>query len=136
MHFIASSLSDLSRIARQAASANDADEASLATVGPDDNIFAALDLPDAEEWLAKAELARAIQRHITARRMTQMQAAVALGGAQSDISNLARGRLAGYSIERLCRFLNALGQDVRIVVQPKPRTRRQATVRATVLRTA
>ena len=101
-----------------------------------DNIFAALDVPDAEEWLAKAELARAIQRHITARRMTQMQAAVALGGAQSDISNLARGRLAGYSIERLCRFLNALGQDVRIVVQPKPRTRRQATVRAMVLRTA
>ena len=122
--------------AHQAAKANDADEASVPTVGPDDNIFAALDLPDAEEWLAKAELARAIQRHITARRMTQMQAAVALGGAQSDISNLARGRLSGYSIERLCRFLNALGQDVRIVVQPKPRTRRQATVRATVLRTA
>ena len=125
-----------SRLAHQAAKANDADEASVATVGPNDNIFAALDVPDAEEWLAKAELARAIQRHITARRMTQMQAAVALGGAQSDISNLARGRLAGYSIERLCRFLNALGQDVRIVVQPKPRTRRQATVRAMVLRTA
>ena len=125
-----------SRLARSAAKANDADEASVATVGPNDNIFAALDVPDAEEWLAKAELARAIQRHTTARRMTQMQAAVALGGAQSDISNLARGRLAGYSIERLCRFLNALGQDVRIVVQPKPRTRRQATVRAMVLRTA
>ena len=125
-----------SRLARSVAKANDADEASVATVGPDDNIFAALDLPDAEEWLAKAELARAIQRHITERRLTQVQAATALGGAQSDISNLARGRLAGYSIERLCRFLNALGQDVRIVVQPKPRTRRQATVRATVLRTA
>ena len=125
-----------SRLARSAAKANDADEAFVATVGPNDNIFAALDVPDAEEWLAKAELARAIQRHITVRRLTQVQAAAALGGAQSDISNLARGRLAGYSIERLCRFLNALGQDVRIVVQPKPRTRRQATVRAMVLRTA
>jgi hypothetical protein len=46
------------------------------------------------------------------------------------------GRLAGYSMERLYRFLNALGQDVRIVVQPKPRTRRQATLRALVRKSA
>jgi len=95
-----------------------------------------LELPEADEWLAKAELARAIQQQIERRRLTQVQAAATLGGVQSDISNLARGRLAGYSMERLYRFLNALGQDVRIVVQPKPRTRRQATVRALVRKTA
>jgi hypothetical protein len=39
-------------------------------------------------------------------------------------------------MERLYRFLNALGQDVRIVAQPKPRTRRQATLRAFVRKTA
>ena len=109
---------------------------SVTTVGPDDNIFAALALPDSDEWLAKSELARAIQKQIAKRRLTQMQAAAALGGAQSDVSNLARGRLAGYSMERLYRFLNALGQDVRIVVQPKPTTRRHATLRALVRRTA
>ena len=113
-----------------------ADDAAVATVGPNDNIFAALDLSDADEWLAKAELARAIQKEIESRHLTQIQAAAALGGAQSDISNLARGRLAGYSMERLYRFLNALGQDVRIVVQPKPRNRPVATVRALVRRTA
>ena len=113
-----------------------ADEVSVATVGPNDNIFAALDLSDADEWLAKAELARAIQKEIESRHLTQIQAAAALGGAQSDISNLARGRLAGYSMERLYRFLNALGQDVRIVVQPKPRNRSVATVRALVRKTA
>lgn len=112
------------------------DEASVTTVGPNDNVFAALNLPDADEWLAKAELARAIQRLIGTLGLTQIQAAAALGGAQSDISNLARGRLAGYSMERLYRFLNALGQDVRIVVRPKPRTRPQATVRALVRKTA
>ena len=112
------------------------DETSVTTVGPDDNVFAALNLPDPDEWLAKAELARAIQRLIETRRLKQIQAATALGGAQSDISNLARGRLAGYSMERLYRFLNALGQDVRIVVRPKPRTRPQATVRALVRKTA
>jgi predicted XRE-type DNA-binding protein len=109
---------------------------SVTTVGPHDNVFAALDLPEADEWLAKAELARAIQKQIERRRLTQIQAAAALGGAQSDISNLARGRLAGYSMERLYRFLNALDQDVRIVVQPKPKTRRQATVRALIRKTA
>ena len=111
-------------------------ETDVTTVAPGDNLFAALELPDADEWLAKAELARAIRKQIERRRLTQMQAAVALGGAQSDISNLARGRLAGYSMERLYRFLNALGQDVRIVVQPKPRTRRQATVRTLIRQTA
>ena len=121
---------------RQARKVADGDDRSVATVGPSDNIFAALDLPDAEEWLAKAELARAIRRHIDVRHLTQMQAAAALGGAQSDISNLARGRLAGYSLDRLCRFLNALGQDVRILVRPTPRSRRRATVRALVGKTA
>ena len=128
-----------SRPSSRAGRANDprtAAETSVTTVGPNDNVFAALDLPGADEWLAKAELARAIQKQIERRRLTQTQAAAALGGVQSDISNLARGRLAGYSMERLYRFLNALGQDVRIVVQPKPRTRRQATVRALIRKPA
>ncbi len=112
------------------------DAALVTTVGPHDNVFAALNLPDAGEWLVKAELARAIQRLIRTRGLTQIQAAAALDGAQSDISNLARGRLAGYSMERLYRFLNALGQDVRIVVRPKPRTRTRATVRALVRKSA
>ena len=92
----------------------------VTTVGSADNVFAALELPDADEWLAKAELARAIAGEIDRRGLTQMEAATTIGVAQSDVSNLARGRLAGYSMERLYRFLNMLGQDVRIVVQPKP----------------
>ena len=51
----------------------------MTTVGPNDNVFAALDLPDADEWLAKAELARAIQRLIEARDLTQMEAAARSG---------------------------------------------------------
>ena len=66
------------------------DEASVMTVGPNDNVFAALNLPDADEWLAKAELARAIQRLIGTLGLTQMQAAAAIGGAQSDIRVNAR----------------------------------------------
>ena len=121
---------------RRTAGANRIDEASVTTVGPDDNIFEALGLPNPGVALVKAELACAIQREVDARGLTQTAAGAAMGGVQSDISNLARGRLSGYSIERLCRFLNALGQDVHVVVQPKPRARPQATVRATIRRSA
>ena len=97
-----------------------------------DNIFADLGRPESDELLAKAELARAVRRLIAQRELTQAAAAKLLGVTQPDVSNLYRGRLAGFSLERLYRFLNALGQDVRIVVQPKPRSRARATIRTTV----
>lgn len=96
------------------------------------NIFVDLGRPDADELLAKAELARAIRLLIEDRGLTQAAAATVLGITQPDVSNLHRGRLAGFSMERLCRFLNALGQDVRIIVQPKPHSRPRATIRTTV----
>ncbi len=46
------------------------DEKVVITVGPDDNIFEALELPHADEWLAKAELAREIERLIRGRGLT------------------------------------------------------------------
>jgi predicted XRE-type DNA-binding protein len=97
-----------------------------------DNVFADLGRPNAVELLAKAELVRGIRHLIAARGLAQAAAAHLLGIAQPDVSNLHRGRLAGFSMERLYRFLNALGQDVQIVVQPKPRSRARATVRARV----
>ncbi len=97
-----------------------------------DNIFADLGRPEADELLAKAELARTIRHLIAARGLTQAVAASVLGIAQPDVSNLHRGRLAGFSMERLYRFLNSLGQDVQIVVRPKPRSRARATVRTLV----
>ncbi len=104
-----------------------------ATVTPSSgNVFADLGLRDADELLAKADLAHVIQQLIQARGLSQRVAARRLGVAQPDLSNLYRGRLEGFSIERLCRLLTALGQDVRIVVQPKPRSRSRASLRATV----
>lgn len=82
------------------------------------NVFADLELPDPEERLAKADLALAIAREIRSRGLTQAEAAQLLGIAQPDVSNLTRGRLAGYSIERLTRLLNTLGQDVEIRIHP------------------
>jgi predicted XRE-type DNA-binding protein len=93
------------------------------------NVFADLGLPDADELLAKADLAIQISRIIEERGLTQVEAAALLGVDQPKVSALARGRLEGFSMERLYRFLNALGQDVEIVVRPKPRAQSHAGVR-------
>jgi len=80
------------------------------------NIFADLGLPNPEERLAKAELAREIRRIIAERALTQAQAGALLGIAQPNVSDLMRGKLARFSVEKMLAFLTALGRDIRIVV--------------------
>jgi predicted XRE-type DNA-binding protein len=88
------------------------------------NVFADLGLPDAEDLLAKANLALHIRRTIEARKLTQVQAARILGLDQPKVSAIINGRLDGYSTERLMRFLNDLGCDVQISVSaPHPKSR-------------
>ena len=82
------------------------------------NVCADLGLPDAAELHAKADLAYEISRIIDQRGLTQIEAAEILGVDQPKVSALVRGRLDGFSLERLSRFLNALGKDVEIVVRP------------------
>lgn len=81
------------------------------------NVFADLDMPDAEEKLVKAELAFKINQLIKSKKLKQTEAAKILGADQSKISLLSRGRLSSFSIERLVRYLNALNQDVEIVIK-------------------
>ena len=87
------------------------------------NVFGDLKFPDADEMLAKAEMARQIGKLIKKRGLTQGEAAALLKVAQPKVSALINGRLTAFSTDRLMRFLKALGQDVRIVVRPRPRTR-------------
>jgi predicted XRE-type DNA-binding protein len=41
------------------------------------------------------------------------------------VAHLLNGRLSGFSTQRLIDFLNALGQDVEIIVRPAPRSRKR-----------
>ncbi|HZU77038.1 MAG TPA: helix-turn-helix transcriptional regulator [Dehalococcoidia bacterium] len=84
------------------------------------NVFADLSLPDADERLIKADLAIEISKAIAERGLTQAQAAELLGVGQPKVSALTRGRLHGFSVERLLHFLAALQRDVGIVVRPAP----------------
>ena len=86
------------------------------------NVFKDLEVSSPEEALAKAELTAKIAEAISSRRLTQSAAAKLLGVDQPKVSALLRGRLSGFSTERLLRFLTALGQDVDIVVHSKRKT--------------
>jgi predicted XRE-type DNA-binding protein len=92
------------------------------------NVFADLGLPDADQLLVKADLVIEITRVIEERGLTQAQAAEILGVDQPKVSALVRGRIDGFSLERLYRFLNALGRDVEIVVRPAPKGKREPRV--------
>jgi predicted XRE-type DNA-binding protein len=93
------------------------------------NVFADLKLPHADDLLAKAELAAKIIAEIRHRRLTQAQAAEILGIDQPKISALKQGKLFGFSIERLMRFLLLLGRDIEITVKGKSGRRSIARLR-------
>lgn len=82
------------------------------------NVFADLDLSNPEEALAKAQLAWEIAKIIKKRKLTQKRVAALLKIAQPKVSLLLRGYLKSFSMERLFRFLNDLGQDITIKITP------------------
>ena len=93
------------------------------------NVFADLSLPQADDLLAKAELATKIIAEIQRRRLTQSQAAAILGIDQPKVSALKQGKLSGFSIERLMRLLISLGRDIEITVKARSKARVAARLR-------
>jgi predicted XRE-type DNA-binding protein len=92
------------------------------------NIFADLGLRNADEHQLRAALVVQLHRLINERKLTQIAAAKRLGVKQPDLSNLLRGHLRGYSVERLMRMLTALDQDIEIVVKPLQQPGRQGRI--------
>jgi predicted XRE-type DNA-binding protein len=93
------------------------------------NVFADLELPNAGDELAKAKIVHRISKAIEEQGLTQIEAARILGIDQPKISALIRGRFGGFSLERLFRFLNALDQDVDIVIRPPRKAKKEASTR-------
>ena len=97
------------------------------------NVFADLAIPNPDLALVKAELVQHIRALIADRKLTQARAAELLDLDQPKVSALVRGKVAGYTIDRLLRFLNALGQQVEIKVRPTPKKRAQAKSERSIL---
>jgi predicted XRE-type DNA-binding protein len=92
------------------------------------NVFADLGLDEPEEMLTKAQLAHEIAKIIERHGWSQSEAAHVLGIDQPKVSMVLRGRLDGFSTERLFRLLNALGHNIEIVVSPKPASQPRAGI--------
>ena len=81
------------------------------------NVFADLGLPNAEEELLKAQLVVALSDLIESQGLSQTAAGTRMGLSQPDVSKLLRGRVSGFSLERLLGFVRALGSDVEIKIK-------------------
>lgn len=94
------------------------------------NIFKSIGRADADEAFAKVGLAYKIHGLIEKMGLSQTEAAKLLGTDRARVSNLMRGRLKEFSIERLFHFLNKLGQDVDVMIRPKRQSRAQIHILA------
>jgi predicted XRE-type DNA-binding protein len=83
------------------------------------NVFRDLGLADADVLQAKADLVYKISAIIQQRGLSQVEAASIIGVSQPKVSALLRGRLDGFSLDRIMRFLAALDQRVEIRVRRK-----------------
>lgn len=87
------------------------------------NVFADIGLSNPEEALAKAEIARRVNRILEKRGLSQVEAGAVLGIPQPRVSDLARGRLDKFSLEKLIDFAKRLGNDIEIRISPSRRPR-------------
>jgi len=96
------------------------------------NVFADLGLPDAGELLVKAQLAVSIAELIEQKGWNQTETARRIGVDQSKVSNLLRGRLSGFSSDRLFAILNKLGHSVEVRISAKERTPAKTQTQVTI----
>ena len=82
-----------------------------------ENVFADIGVRDPEDSLVRAKLAKQIVEIIEKKGLRQSEIADILGVDQSKVSKLVRGRISGFTSDRLLRFLNRLGCDVKIEVR-------------------
>ena len=96
------------------------------------NVFADLGLPGADERMLKAQLAVQIRRFIEQKGWTQAEAAEEIGLDQPKVSHLLRGRLAGFSVDRLLHVLNRLGHSVEVRISAEEHDPEEAQTLVTV----
>ncbi len=90
------------------------DEENIEVSDSSGNVFADLGFDNPEEVLAKSDLALLIYDIIKKRKLTQKKAAEILGIDQPKVSNIICGRLSGFTLDRLMKYLIALGYDIEI----------------------
>lgn len=80
------------------------------------NVFADLELDDAEELLVRAKLGHSVRMILEKKKLKQREIGKLLEIKQPEVSNLMNGRYTLFSQERLFLFLNKLDRKVRVLV--------------------
>lgn len=94
------------------------------------NVFADLEVPDATEKNAKAQLAVAVNDILEKRGIHQQsEVGALLGATQPQVSALKNYRLRIFSLERLMDYLFALDTDVEITIRPRSHSSKASTTR-------
>jgi predicted XRE-type DNA-binding protein len=81
------------------------------------NIFADLELPDADKLKIKSGLTIEITKAIKKRGLTQTEAGKRMGLTQPKVSALLHGEFSNFSERKLMDCLNRLGYDIEIRVR-------------------
>src|SRR6266536_2621504 len=84
------------------------------------NVFEDLRLPDSTAAFVTSSLAALVARHVRRRALTAADVTTVLGLSRKHASALARGRLDGFTAERLMVLLARLGLDIDIIVHESP----------------
>ncbi|HHY50029.1 MAG TPA: XRE family transcriptional regulator [Alphaproteobacteria bacterium] len=81
------------------------------------NVFADLELPDAEKLKIKTGLVVEIRKAMRTLGLTQQEAAKRMGIPQPKVSGMMRGDFTNLSERKLMDCLNRLGYDIEIKVR-------------------
>lgn len=95
------------------------------------NVFADLGMKNPDDMLLRAEIALTIARAIATKGWTQAVAAKHLTISQSDVSDITRGKVGKFTLERLFRLLVKLQHDIEIRVSNTPKRRAAGRVKFT-----
>lgn len=80
------------------------------------NVFADMDLNDAEELLTRAKLGSTVRKIIESRNLKQQEIANILKIEQPEVSNLMQGKYHLFTEGRLFEFLNKLNKKITIKI--------------------
>jgi predicted XRE-type DNA-binding protein len=85
------------------------------------NVFADMELEDADELLVRAQLGAAVREILETRGESQRDLGALLGIDQAEVSKLMRGKYHLFSEGRLLGFLGRLDRKVVLHIEPRQR---------------
>ncbi|ETW97924.1 MAG: hypothetical protein ETSY1_20830 [Candidatus Entotheonella factor] len=82
------------------------------------NVYADLELDDADEHFTRAQIGFHVYKILEAKRLKQQEIVTLLGIQQPEVSHLMNGHFSRFTTDKLLSFLKKLDQKVSIRISP------------------